>query len=110
MSHRLVDKLGDEDYGGDDAGDEADGAHDDVEVGEAHDDAVAEEAEEDHEDEDADTDHEMYRDHAHGSTAACGGCHWRGEAGDAGHINNMLSTLCGLPDVVDILHIFALIL
>ena len=73
MSHGLVDKLGDEDDGGDDAGDEADGAHDDVEIGEAHDDAVAEEAEEDHEDEDADTDHEMYRDHAHGSTAALAG-------------------------------------
>ena len=45
MSHWLIDELGHEDYGSHDAGDEADGTNDDVEVGQAHGGAVAEEAE-----------------------------------------------------------------
>ena len=65
VRHGLVDELGDEDDGRDDAGHEADRAHDDVEVGECHDCAVAEEAEEEEGEEGADTDYEMDCDHSH---------------------------------------------
>ena len=62
MSHGLVDELGHQDYGGHDAGDEADGANNDVEVGEAHEGAVAEEAEEENEDENTNTNYKMNSD------------------------------------------------
>ena len=68
MSYGLVDELGDENDGSDDAGDEADGTNEDVEVGQTHGRAVflgeAEHAEEDDE-EDADTNNKMDSDKAH---------------------------------------------
>lgn len=66
MSHGLVDKLGDEDDGSDDACNEADGAHDYVEVCEIHVVAETKGAEKESQDENANTNYEVYCDHAHG--------------------------------------------
>ena len=65
MSHGLIDELGDQDNGRDDADHETDGAHDYVEVGEGHDVGDAEEEDEKGENEKTNSDDEMDGDQSH---------------------------------------------
>ena len=71
VRHWVVDELGHEDDGSHDAHDKADGADNDVKVGECHDGADAEERDEESENEKTDSNNKMYSDQSHDIMVTC---------------------------------------